>query len=128
MNEKQESSSQLNRALLRELVNWGKKPTSAEFQQRYNNHTTCLHYTLLSVLNTLNKNNLGCFFALLCVRVELHKKSVLEQCDLEQEMIYEELRRKKVAQDQTMERIKAQLLVSMFHISCTSLPDNGVMT
>ncbi|XP_044036963.1 ellis-van Creveld syndrome protein [Siniperca chuatsi] len=76
VNEKQENSSQLNRSLLRELVNWGKKPTSAEFQQR----------------------------------VELHKRRVLEQCDLEQEMIYEELRRKKVAQDQTMERIKAQLL------------------
>lgn len=76
VSEKQESSSQLNRSLLRELVNWGKKPTSAEFQQR----------------------------------VELHKRRVLEQCDPEQEMIYEELRRKKVAQDQTLERIKAQLL------------------
>ncbi|KAG8007501.1 Ellis-van Creveld syndrome protein-like protein [Nibea albiflora] len=75
-NEKQESSSQLNRSLLRELVNWSKKPTSAEFQQR----------------------------------VELHKRKVLEQCDQEQEMIYEELRRKKVAQDQTMDRIKAQLM------------------
>lgn len=76
MNKKQESSSQLNRSLLRELVNWSKKPTSAEFQQR----------------------------------VELHKKKVLEQCEVEQEMIYEELRRKKVAHDQAMERIKAQLL------------------
>ncbi|TMS18888.1 Ellis-van Creveld syndrome protein-like protein [Larimichthys crocea] len=66
----------LNRSLLRELVNWSKKPTSAEFQQR----------------------------------VELHKRKVLEQCDQEQEMIYEELRRKKVAQDQTMDRIKAQLM------------------
>uniref|UniRef100_UPI0037E842EA evC complex member EVC n=1 Tax=Semicossyphus pulcher TaxID=241346 RepID=UPI0037E842EA len=75
-NEKEESSSQLNRSLLRELVNWGKKPTSAEFQQR----------------------------------VELHKRKVLEQCELEQEMMYEELRRKKVAEDQTVERIKAQLL------------------
>ncbi|XP_042351685.1 ellis-van Creveld syndrome protein [Plectropomus leopardus] len=76
VNEDQESSSQLNRSLLRELVNWGKKPTSAEFQQR----------------------------------VELHKRRVLEQCDLDQEAIYEELRRKKVVQDVTMERIKAQLL------------------
>ncbi|KAM6947008.1 evC complex member EVC [Lycodopsis pacificus] len=76
VNEKQESSSQLSRSLLRELVNWGKKPTSAEFQQR----------------------------------VELHKGRVLEQCDLDQEVIYEELRQKKVAQDQNMERIKAQLL------------------
>ncbi|TKS70880.1 Ellis-van Creveld syndrome protein -like protein [Collichthys lucidus] len=75
-NEKQEISSQLNRSLLRELVNWSKKPTSAEFQQR----------------------------------VELHKRKVLEQCDQEQEMIYEELKRKKVAQDQTMDRIKAQLM------------------
>ncbi|XP_059184914.1 evC complex member EVC [Centropristis striata] len=74
--EQQESSSQLSRSLLRELMNWGKKPTSAEFQQR----------------------------------VELYKRKVLEQCDLDQEMIYEELRRKKIAQDQNMERIKAQLL------------------
>ncbi|KAI4826604.1 hypothetical protein KUCAC02_030047 [Chaenocephalus aceratus] len=59
-----------------ELVNWGKKPTSAEFQQR----------------------------------VELHKRKVLEQCDLDQEMIYEELRRKKVAQDQNMEKIKMQIM------------------
>ncbi|KAM7422182.1 hypothetical protein PAMA_010314 [Pampus argenteus] len=75
MNERQESSSQLNKALLRELVNWGRKPTSAEFQQR----------------------------------VELHKRRVLEQCDLEQEMMCEELRRRKVAQDQTIEKIKGQL-------------------
>ncbi|XP_037346801.2 evC complex member EVC isoform X1 [Pungitius pungitius] len=76
VNEKQESSSQLSRSLLKELVNWGKKPTSAEFQQR----------------------------------VEFHKRRVLAQCDLDQEMIYEELRRKKVAQDQNTESIKAQLL------------------
>ncbi|KAF0035166.1 hypothetical protein F2P81_012924 [Scophthalmus maximus] len=76
VNEKMESSSQLSRALQRELVNWGKKPTSAEFQQR----------------------------------VELHKRRVLELCDLQQESIYEELRQKKVAQDQIMERIKKQLL------------------
>ncbi|KAM9362382.1 evC complex member EVC [Symphorus nematophorus] len=75
-NEKQESISELNRSLLRELVNWGKKPTSAEFQQR----------------------------------VELQKRKVLEQCDLEQETTYEELRRKKIAQDQIMEKIKMQLL------------------
>lgn len=60
----------------------------------------------------------------MCVRVELHKRRVLEQCDLDQEMIYEELRRKKVVQDVTMERIKAQLLVSMFYVFSTSLPDN----
>ncbi|KAF1391380.1 hypothetical protein PFLUV_G00041520 [Perca fluviatilis] len=76
VNENHERSSQLNRSLLRELVNWGKKPNSAEFQQR----------------------------------VELHKRRVLEQCDLDQETIYEELRWKKVAQDQNMEKIKAQLL------------------
>ncbi|XP_032368604.1 ellis-van Creveld syndrome protein [Etheostoma spectabile] len=76
VNEKHERSSQLNRSLLRELVNWGKKPNSAEFQQR----------------------------------VERHKRRVLEQCDLDQETIYEELRRKKIAQDQNMKKIKAQLL------------------
>ncbi|XP_008282721.1 ellis-van Creveld syndrome protein [Stegastes partitus] len=76
VNEKQDNSSQLNRALLRELVNWGKKPASAEFQQR----------------------------------VELHKRKVLEQCELDQDTIYEELRQKKVTQDQTMEKIKGQLL------------------
>uniref|UniRef100_A0A3Q3IJP8 Ellis van Creveld syndrome n=1 Tax=Monopterus albus TaxID=43700 RepID=A0A3Q3IJP8_MONAL len=72
----QQDHSQLTQALQRELVNWAKKPTSAEFQQR----------------------------------VELHKRRVLEHCDLEPEIMYEELRRKKVAQDQTMERIKGQLL------------------
>ncbi|KAM3621070.1 uncharacterized protein V6R79_005514 [Siganus canaliculatus] len=75
-NEDQVCSSQLSRLLLRELVNWGKKPTSAEFQQR----------------------------------VELHKQKVLDQCDLEQEMIFEELRRNKVAQDQKMEMAKLQML------------------
>uniref|UniRef100_G3NZZ6 EvC ciliary complex subunit 1 n=1 Tax=Gasterosteus aculeatus TaxID=69293 RepID=G3NZZ6_GASAC len=44
------------------------------------------------------------------LRVEFHKGRVLEQCDLDQEMIYEELRRKKVAQDQNTESTKAQLL------------------
>lgn len=39
-----ESSSQLSRALQRELVNWGKKPTSAEFQQRYNNPSSAGHF------------------------------------------------------------------------------------
>ncbi|XP_041672290.1 ellis-van Creveld syndrome protein isoform X2 [Cheilinus undulatus] len=75
-NEKEESSSQLSKALLRELVNWGRKPTSAEFQQR----------------------------------VEHQKRKVLELCEQEQEKIYEELRHKRVIQDQTMERIKAQLM------------------
>lgn len=76
VNEKQESSSQINKALLRELVNWSKKPTSAEFQQR----------------------------------VELHKRRLLEQCDKEQELLYEELKHKKVSQEITMEKITAQLL------------------
>uniref|UniRef100_A0A3P9DPD7 EvC ciliary complex subunit 1 n=1 Tax=Maylandia zebra TaxID=106582 RepID=A0A3P9DPD7_9CICH len=68
----QESS----RALLRELMNWSKKPGSAEFQQR----------------------------------VELHKRKVLEQYDLDQEMTCEQLRQKKIAQDQTMQRVKEELL------------------
>ncbi|XP_030585486.1 ellis-van Creveld syndrome protein isoform X1 [Archocentrus centrarchus] len=72
VNERQENS----RALLRELMNWGKKPGSAEFQQR----------------------------------VELHKRKVLEQYDLDQEMSYEQLRQKKIAQDQTMQRLKKQLV------------------
>ncbi|XP_071369236.1 evC complex member EVC isoform X2 [Centroberyx affinis] len=75
-NERRESSNQLNRALLRELANWGRKPTSTEFQQR----------------------------------VELHKRRVLEQYDLEQEVMCETLRRKKVAQDQDMDRVKGQIL------------------
>ncbi|KAM9860081.1 evC complex member EVC [Aulostomus maculatus] len=75
-NDKQESCSQLNKALLRELVNWGRKPTSAEFQQR----------------------------------VELHKRRVLEQCELEQEMMCEDLRKRKVAQDKTIERVNGELL------------------
>lgn len=53
-----------------------------------------------------------CFF--LITRVEKHKRKVLEQCDREQDTIFEELREKKVAQGQIMERIKAQLLVSLF--------------
>ncbi|XP_061687715.1 evC complex member EVC [Syngnathoides biaculeatus] len=69
------SNSQLNRGLLRELENWGRKPSSSKFQQR----------------------------------VELHKRKLLEQCDLDQEMICEELRRRKVAQDQTLERMNGQV-------------------
>ncbi|KAM4588766.1 evC complex member EVC [Odontesthes bonariensis] len=75
-NERQDHSAPLSRALLRELVNWGKKPASAEFQQR----------------------------------VELNKRKVLEQSELDQERMYEELRQKKVAQDQAMEMIKTQLM------------------
>ncbi|XP_068598903.1 evC complex member EVC [Brachionichthys hirsutus] len=73
---KHDGISPLNRSLLRELTNWGKKPTSAEFQQR----------------------------------VELLKRKMLEQCDLEMDSISENLRLKKVAQDQTVESIKSQLL------------------
>lgn len=47
-------------------------------------------------------------------RVGKHKRKVLEQCDLEQEIKFEELRKNKVAQGQTMEIIKTQLLVSLF--------------
>lgn len=49
-------------------------------------------------------------------RVENHKRKVLDHCDVEQKVIFEELRKKKVAQAQTMERIKAQLLVSLFPV------------
>ncbi|XP_076005642.1 evC complex member EVC isoform X2 [Genypterus blacodes] len=73
--ERREGSSQLNKALLRELLNWGRKPTSAEFQQR----------------------------------VELHKRKVLEQSDVEQEAISEALRKRKEAQDRFMDRVKGQL-------------------
>ncbi|XP_043978240.1 ellis-van Creveld syndrome protein homolog isoform X2 [Gambusia affinis] len=76
MNKRKDGRSQLSRALLRELVNWGKRPASAEFQQR----------------------------------VELNKKSLLQQSHLDQERIYEELRKKKVELDQSMDRIKAQLM------------------
>ncbi|XP_054641831.1 evC complex member EVC isoform X2 [Dunckerocampus dactyliophorus] len=68
-------SSELNKALLRELENWEKKPNSAKFQQR----------------------------------VELHKRKLLEQCDLEPEVVCKELRQRKVAQDQTLEWINGQL-------------------
>lgn len=54
---------------------------------------------------------------MICGRVVLNKQKLLEQSDLDQEMVYEELRRKKVAQDQTMERVKAQLVVGvLLHI------------
>uniref|UniRef100_A0A674DYL4 EvC ciliary complex subunit 1 n=1 Tax=Salmo trutta TaxID=8032 RepID=A0A674DYL4_SALTR len=68
-------SSQMNKAMLKELANWGRKPMSTEFHQR----------------------------------VELQKKRMLEQYDLEQEVACETLRRRKLAQEQTMERIKGQL-------------------
>ncbi|XP_023841311.1 evC complex member EVC isoform X2 [Salvelinus sp. IW2-2015] len=73
--ERRESSSQMNKAILKELANWGRKPMSTEFHQR----------------------------------VELQKKRMLEQYDLEQEVACETLRRRKLAQEQTMERIKGQL-------------------
>ncbi|KAM4741103.1 evC complex member EVC isoform 2-T2 [Anableps anableps] len=76
INKRKDDRSQLSRALLRELVNWGKRPASAEFQQR----------------------------------VELNKKMLLEQSHLHQEIIYEELRKKKVALDQSIERIQTQLM------------------
>ncbi|KAM4613908.1 evC complex member EVC [Polymixia lowei] len=74
--ERRGNSNQLNKALLRELANWSRKPTSTEFQQR----------------------------------VELHKRRVLEQYDLEQEVVCESLRRQKIAQDQATDRVKGQLL------------------
>ncbi|KAJ7999660.1 hypothetical protein DPEC_G00196710 [Dallia pectoralis] len=70
-----ESSSQMNKYLLKELTNWGRKPMSAEFQKR----------------------------------VELQKKRMLEQHDLEQEVACETLRRRKVAQEQATEMFKRQL-------------------
>lgn len=67
------------------------------------------------------KASFGIFSVFLYIRVDLHKRKVLEQCDLEQEMIYKELKQKKVIQDQTMESIKGQLLVSMLLFIYTSL-------
>lgn len=49
----------------------------------------------------------------LYLRVELHKRKVSEQCDVEQEMMCQELRHRKVALDVTIERINIQLLVRM---------------
>ncbi|KAM6928132.1 evC complex member EVC [Xenentodon cancila] len=96
--ERQDPSDPVSRVLLRELVNWGKKPASAEFQQR----------------------------------VELNKRKVLDQSELDQEIMYEELRRKREAQDEALERIKTQLkeaeesftteLAALAHISLHS-PD-----
>lgn len=54
-----------------------------------------------------------CFFFIIA-RVENHKRKVLEQCDVEEEIRFEELMKKKVAQGQTVERIRTQLLVSLF--------------
>lgn len=69
-------TSHISELLLRELANWAKKPNSAKFQQR----------------------------------VEQHKRKVLEQSELEQERRYEDLRQKKVALDETLDCVKAQLL------------------
>lgn len=61
----------------------------------------------------MSKTN--CFFLIIIIaRVENHKRQLLEQCDLEQDIRFEELRKKKVAQGHTMESIKTQLLVSLF--------------
>ncbi|CAI5688389.1 unnamed protein product [Oreochromis niloticus] len=76
INQEVKEGQESSRALLRELMNWSKKPGSAEFQQR----------------------------------VELHKRKVLEQYDLDQESTYEQLNQKKIAQDQTMQRVKEELL------------------
>ncbi|XP_010879089.2 ellis-van Creveld syndrome protein isoform X1 [Esox lucius] len=73
--ERRESSTQMNKDLLKELANWERKPMSSEFHQR----------------------------------VELQKKRMLEQYDLEQEVACETLRRRKLAQEQTMEIFKRQL-------------------
>lgn len=54
----------------------------------------------------------ACFLTFLSPRVELHKRKVLEQSELEQERSSEDhLRQKKVALDQTLERVKAKSLV-----------------
>lgn len=96
--------SQTNELLLRELANWGKKPTSAEFQQRC--HASDIH-----TLHTFHQSHESCFLKFLCLRVELHKRRVLEQSELQQERRYEDLGQKKVALDRTFEGVKAQLLV-----------------
>lgn len=46
-------------------------------------------------------------------RVEKNKKLLLEQSDLDREMMYKELRKKKVALDKTIGRIKTQLMVGL---------------
>ncbi|XP_067092544.1 evC complex member EVC isoform X1 [Osmerus mordax] len=68
--ERHESSSHLNKTLLKELANWGKKPTSYEFKQR----------------------------------VEFHKRKMLEMYNLDGTQW-----RKKLFQDQTLEKVKEQL-------------------
>lgn len=44
-------------------------------------------------------------------RVELNKRKVLEQSDLDQEFLFEVIRQKKVAQEERMEAMKTQLTV-----------------
>lgn len=99
--------SQVSGLLLRELVNWGKKPASAEFQQRC--RASAVHTSL-----TFHSSHKSSFPKFLSLRVELHKRRVLEQSELEQERRCEDQRRKKVALDRTFERIKARLLVGSF--------------
>ncbi|XP_024125412.1 ellis-van Creveld syndrome protein isoform X2 [Oryzias melastigma] len=76
MSGRQEGSSQLRRDMLRELEIWGKKPASAEFQQR----------------------------------VELNKRKLLEQSDVDQEMLFQVIRQKKVALEERIDMIKTQLM------------------
>uniref|UniRef100_A0A8C5E854 Ellis-van Creveld syndrome protein n=1 Tax=Gouania willdenowi TaxID=441366 RepID=A0A8C5E854_GOUWI len=79
MQDESNSNQSKTTSLMKELVNWSKKPASAEFQQR----------------------------------VELYKKKVLEQCNLDQKGKHEELMQRKAAEDQTMMRIKEESLVSV---------------
>lgn len=65
-------------------------------------------------INNPHVTHKSCFLKSLFLRVELHKRKVLEQSELEQERRYEDLRQQKVALDQTFQRVKAQLLVRIF--------------
>lgn len=67
----------------------------------------------LSGVLSLKKNTLKFVFVCVHFRVELNKNQVLDQIDLNQELMNEALRRRKVALDQTVERIKTELLVCM---------------
>ncbi|XP_013865106.1 ellis-van Creveld syndrome protein isoform X2 [Austrofundulus limnaeus] len=66
-----------------------------------------LSRTLMRELEKWGRNPVSAEFQ---HRVELNKNKVLDQIDLSQELMNEELRRRKVALDQTVERIKTELM------------------
>lgn len=136
---RQASSSHPSTALLKELANWRRKPTSYEFQQRYwrvwqqspvtgfgavihtpepvqsANRSSCTlcYYTTMYISTCLCRTTLyGNGLGCFDNRVKLQKRKMLEHYDLEQEVASEALKKRKLSRGQTLEKVKGQLQVS----------------